>query len=87
MTDPFLSPALSRLGEVSDTGSVELPETFELLVLDVIANTDVPYRVAIGVAMFVSELGWSYDRGPKPRSAIVGDSRAMEAGGPFVTLS
>lgn len=78
----------SVIEAVSDTsGSMELPETFEALVLDVVANTDVRYRTAIAVALLVTELGWSYDRGPKARSAIVGDSRAMEAGGPFVTLS
>lgn len=51
-----------------------MPENYESLdhcVLDIMANTDAPYRVALLAAKYVFEEGWSYDSTPTPRHLVI----------------
>lgn len=45
-------------------------DSFEECVLDIMANTDAPFKVANTFAHLVYEKSWSYDNGPEERSVV-----------------
>lgn len=58
-------------------------ETMDQCVLDIMANTDAPYRLATLAAVYVFDLDWSYDNHPiDPRGILI--SRDFGADNPEI---